>query len=164
MNERTARHTWDWSSLLHQSDVWVDKDKNTRKISEMDRPYAERVYRFLLAPRRAKGILAAISTQSFLCEGPTPGTMAADLFDRELDALLESQDDPVQWMKSTPLVAALYARAWGPEPEESTEDVVHLITLKVKASSGDDLFDITSALEEAIEPLAYDIEITNVTT
>lgn len=155
---------WGWPSLINQSDIWIDKDKNVWKISEMDRPYAERVYRSLLAPRRATGILNAVSIRAFSCAGPTEGTMAGDLFDRELNVLLEAQDDPIRWMKSTPLVEALYTRVWGPEPEEPVEDVVHLVTLKVKAPPGTDIFDITCALEEAIEPLTYDIEITNVTT
>lgn len=126
--------SWDWSFLLHQETVWVDSSENVRKISEMDTSHAENVYRFLLSPRRAEGILRMISASAFAAQGPTEGTAASDAYERELDRLLEAQNNPVQWMKELPLVKALYARVWGPGPEpveEPAEDV-QLVLLKVK--------------------------------
>lgn len=154
--------------LLYQDEIWVDGQNRVHRIGEMNTRHAQNAYRYLTDPRCANLYLDSVLS-SYL-SGPTPsGDAATDAYEGELARLERASENPVAWIKSSPLAEALRGRGWGsPEPEVKEEPEPErqevLILVRVKIGHDADPIPVGFDIEEALEKLPYDIEIMDLHT
>lgn len=87
--------------LIWQNTWWYPHRRPAVRITEMDKPWRYNTANFL--ERRAAGIMREQEMRMTL--GPQPGgDMACDAFECELD---EMREQPVEYLRSTPLMVAL---------------------------------------------------------
>jgi hypothetical protein len=88
--------------LLHQDEVWIDREGRTHSLDHMTTRYLRNLRAFLM--RRAKGFLDWEIDE--MVYGPQPhGDAARDAFEAELDWALRA--DPQEWLAETELVRAI---------------------------------------------------------
>lgn len=103
--------------LLHQSEIWIDADGNTHQIPDMEIRHARNVIRLL--ERKAAQIHDAESWDYVSGPGPS-GDVACDAFEAEMERFMSA--DPLEWVRSTDLVQALYQRIGEPVPGAPAPD------------------------------------------
>jgi hypothetical protein len=115
-----------WYELLHQDEIWIDRDGAEIRLDDMSPRYCGNV--LSLVVRAAPSYLERLWFSMASSPGPS-GDMASDAFDSEMDRLLDAQKDPARWAESTELVQALRRRMQGlpaavQEEDMSVEDAV----------------------------------------
>lgn len=95
------------SGGLYQDEVWATENGEVL-ISEMSRRHVVNVIKFL--EERAKDIADADSYFWIMTPGPS-GEMASLYFESDRDREeAEKAQDPVRWLRGTPLLRALWGR------------------------------------------------------
>lgn len=149
------------AGLIYQDEVWVDGQKRIHKVEAMEIRHAQNVYRYLLEGDRPLMLLDSVLNS--ILGGPAPnGEMAQDALDSETERLMQMRDKPREWLKQQPLLVALQARGWGqPEPKAKPRQRELLVLVRVKLAPDADSIPVQFDIEEALERLGYDLEVTD---
>lgn len=107
----------DWSPLMQQDEIWIDKAGNKLSLDEMEPRYCGNVYNLML--RSLPGLARADSWSMMASPGPS-GDMACDAFDSEIARLEHIAAHPNEYAADAPLMKALLRRIEGlpARPEE----------------------------------------------
>lgn len=107
-----ARRTY---RRFEQDKVWADANGEEWNIEQLETSHLLHIIPFL--EKRAQrlaylhGLGAAQLTDGPL--GPTPGSQAEVMVEEQLQEMWELQmQDPLQWLRSTPLMKRLYREKW----------------------------------------------------
>lgn len=92
-------------SLFNQTEVWVSKDKTPKLISDIDERYAKNILAFI--ERHATNIEFAYTTQETLFLPSEDDDWIVDM----TDVWQSRHENPVEFVKNTPLYRALVLRA-----------------------------------------------------
>lgn len=103
--------------LLYQSEIWIDADGHTHQIADMETRHARNVIRML--ERKANHFHSAANWGYVSGPGPS-GDAACDAFNAEMDRFMDA--DPLEWIRSSDLVQALYERIGEPVPGQADEE------------------------------------------
>lgn len=112
----------DWSALMQQDEIWIDKAGNKLLLDEMEPRYCGNVYSLML--RSLPGLARADSWSMMASPGPS-GDMACDAFESEIDRLEHIAANPNEYAAESPLMKALLRRIEGlpAHKEELMDDI-----------------------------------------